>query len=703
MPRSFADLPINPFEDNVVFEPRDAERAIAGLNERPLEKLRRAFVRLEAEEKPRRNHVPLLAQLVLSAEPGYGKSHLIGRLFRDLGPRATQIYLRGFQDPETFWQSLLLKVVQEMDRPDDPKLSKWQPEVLSQLDAFAFGVFAHLLSGLILDGIVVCEDAAVRAEEFRTAPVEAFGEGRASNSIYQWMQTEFTGQLLPVLERELPRQIGPLAGGTRAWLKVLFAYAFSGGDRHRRDLCLDWLKGDGLSEEEANEIGLVQSEVPPLIESARGRETAAQERLRDLTVLAGFFRPFLFCFDQIDALADGPPALAERFGEVIEAMIAQGLNQLVVVAANSFSWRDCLVRMQPAFRARFSEPIDLEGIRRGQADAVIAMRLDGCDLKTEDLERFQDPRWIDRIFAEKTTQSIRSFLRLCAVRVEEFATVHVPASEAPSLSKAPEKSLDDYFRHHELELQSKGSAPDFDPNVFVWALGPELVGDALAPRKSERYNDERHYFPIAWRNAGETLLFGFEDSNNSARWHAILREAGRQRAAQQDALHFLFLRTADQRQVPAVTWLKIGPLFEAARDHFEVRQLAAEDYFQVRAAFEFYGSATEGNMEAPAGHIVTAREALEYVRGKLEPWWKSLLAPDRPREPDAAPPPAAAVSSALVEEIGAVMARRLFISLEQLVADLRSPPPSAEVAAACERHPRIRVFATSRAVALKWT
>src|SRR3954466_15945777 len=128
MTRTFQDLPLNPFEDNVVLEPRDAESAIAGLNDRPLAKLRRAFARLETEPKPRRTQVPLLAQLVLSAEPGYGKSHLIGRLFRELDDRATQIYLRGFQDPETFWQSLLLKVVQEMDRPDDPKLSKWQPD-----------------------------------------------------------------------------------------------------------------------------------------------------------------------------------------------------------------------------------------------------------------------------------------------------------------------------------------------------------------------------------------------------------------------------------------------------------------------------------------------------------------------------------------------------------------------------------------------
>ncbi len=703
MSRTFEDLPLNPFEDNVVFEPRDAESAIAGLNDRPLGKLRRAFARLETEPKPRRTRLPLLAQLVVSAEPGYGKSHLIGRLFRELDDRATQIYLRGFQDAETFWQSLLLKVVQEMDRPDDPKLSKWQPGVLSQLDAFAFGVFAHLLSGLILNGKVVCDDAPARAEEFRTKPLEAFGHGKPEHSIYQWMQTEFAARLLPALERELPLQIGPLTGGTRAWLKVLYAYASCARDPRRRGLCLDWLKGDGLSEEEAGALGLAANEVPQLIETARGRETAAQERLRDLSALAGFFRPFLFCFDQIDAFADGPGELAPRFGEVIEALVAHGLNQLVVVAANSTSWRTCLDRMQAAFRARFTEPIELEGIQRAQAEAVIAQRLEGCGLRREELQRFADARWLDQLFAEKTTLSIRSLLRRCAARCDEFAeSSGTPVKPSPTV---PEKTLDDYFRHHELELRAKGNAPEFDPNVFAWALGPELVGGAFPPHEVARFQHDKHYFPIIWRQPGEATLFGFEDSNNSSRWQAILREAGRQRTARQgrEALRFLFLRTCDQRKVPAPTWVKIGAQFLEARAYFSVRQLSPDEYLHVCAAFDFYGSATEGNIEAPAGHTVTAAEALEYLRTRLRPWWESLLQPARAAAPADCTPAPAPPSSELLEEIAAVMQRRLFISLEQLIADLKSPPSSAEVAAACDRHPRIRVFATSRAVALKWT
>ena len=83
-----SELPVNPFDDNVVFEPREAEHPIAGLNDRPLAVLLRQFERLEAEPLPRRRPLRLKAQLATSAEPGYGKSHLIGRLFKELGERA---------------------------------------------------------------------------------------------------------------------------------------------------------------------------------------------------------------------------------------------------------------------------------------------------------------------------------------------------------------------------------------------------------------------------------------------------------------------------------------------------------------------------------------------------------------------------------------------------------------------------------------
>ncbi len=175
MERTFTDLTVNPFEDNIVYEPREAEPAIDGLNERPLRRLMEEFARLETEPIPRRRPVRLKAQLVTSAEPGYGKSHLIGRLFRSLAGRATPVYLRPFQDAGSAWRSILLKVVQELQRPDAARTAGTGG--VSQLDAFAAGVFAGLFLMLIEHDVLVDDPDALWSERLRRDPLAAFGFG----------------------------------------------------------------------------------------------------------------------------------------------------------------------------------------------------------------------------------------------------------------------------------------------------------------------------------------------------------------------------------------------------------------------------------------------------------------------------------------------------------------------------------------------
>src|SRR5262249_49868815 len=117
MMSGFSSLPINPFEADVIREPREVTYSVQGLNDSPLSHLIAEFERLTMGELPRSPVRSPKAQLVVSPEAGYGKSHLLGRLFQALGPRATQIYLLPFQAPERAWQSILLATVQELDRP----------------------------------------------------------------------------------------------------------------------------------------------------------------------------------------------------------------------------------------------------------------------------------------------------------------------------------------------------------------------------------------------------------------------------------------------------------------------------------------------------------------------------------------------------------------------------------------------------------
>lgn len=141
MTSSYANQQVNPFEDDVVREPREVSFSVKGLNDAPLNALLAKFSTLDSGAPPRsRPARAAKTQLVVSPDRGYGKSHLLGRLFTKLGRRATKVYLRPFQDPNKSWHSILLLTIQELDRPDNENEG-----VLSQLEALAVGTLARNL------------------------------------------------------------------------------------------------------------------------------------------------------------------------------------------------------------------------------------------------------------------------------------------------------------------------------------------------------------------------------------------------------------------------------------------------------------------------------------------------------------------------------------------------------------------------------
>src|SRR5258708_5676100 len=167
-------IEINPFDDLIVNEPRRPEPAVSGLNEKPLQVLLAQFQRLAEGELPRPQRHLSHAQLVTSVQPGFGKSHLISRLFRNLHERATLIYIRPFQNPLLAFQSLMATVVKEMHFPDRMDADAWRPTEPTQLDALACGVLAHLLADLVAANP---EADPKTVKLLRSDPVNAFGEG----------------------------------------------------------------------------------------------------------------------------------------------------------------------------------------------------------------------------------------------------------------------------------------------------------------------------------------------------------------------------------------------------------------------------------------------------------------------------------------------------------------------------------------------
>jgi hypothetical protein len=254
-------LAVNPFDDDVVKEPRDIPDSVLGLNDAPLQALLNAFTNLE-KAGPQGDQIKASkAQLVISPERGYGKSHLLGRLFETLDRRATRIYLRPFQDPQKCWHSILLQTVQELERTEGPgPEGETNP---AQIGAFANGV----ISGLTV----------LRIDD-------------KSEPWFKWIRNVFKSRKdLHRLAGKLRAHIPNLNGRHEAWLRVLYGYAFSAEDDWKSTVTVKWIRGEPLEPDEVAEIGLVAAD-----NDAKAEMTTAEtnelsfQRLAGLCRLAGF-------------------------------------------------------------------------------------------------------------------------------------------------------------------------------------------------------------------------------------------------------------------------------------------------------------------------------------------------------------------------------------------------------------------------------
>jgi hypothetical protein len=225
---------VNPFENDIAIDPRRLEKPVPGLNDRALEKLVAAFDQLTRDPLPCAEARLAKAQLIISPEAGYGKSHLIGRLFQKLEGTATRI----------MWKSILDRIVYELKAPEKAQADGPNPNETTQLHAFAHGVIAHLVADMI-------DTDRVRAKQPKAEVIKALREGRLANyeqarAHKQWpqfiaktfSQSEYTHAMAECVERRGIR----LRFDPHAWLRVLFTYTWS-GNRGLRNACLDWLKG----------------------------------------------------------------------------------------------------------------------------------------------------------------------------------------------------------------------------------------------------------------------------------------------------------------------------------------------------------------------------------------------------------------------------------------------------------------------------
>jgi hypothetical protein len=617
---SYATMQVNPFEDDVVREPREVSFSVKGLNDAPLDELLNKFSALDGARPLSRPARASKAQLVVSPDRGYGKSHLLGRLFATLGRRATKVYLRPFQDPYKAWHSILLLTIQELDRPDEENAA-----APSQLEALAVGTLAHVVADFAEDGVPDHPEVPQAITFLRNIGNFSLPEAEMRRGINRLLELVNDVNEIGRLCQRLKRRHIDLHGREKAWLKVLAACALDTRHDGKRSAGRKWLRAEPLESGEIELLRLDQAD-----NEGRGDSPAQEindlsfQRLKGLCQLASYYRPFVFCFDQTEFYASDT-ALIKTLGNCIDQLLVEVPNQLTVVTANQANWvGEIMPHMAQPQQQRLSPEILLEGIKIGGARDLITARLKEYDVGEDDIAQFFANGWLGQVFSPLPELGVRALLMRAR---ERFRSLAQPRKPPP-----PKQTLDELFKLEVNGVRSKKAQLAYNQDALMWFA--KDIGKGLEKVSVGRPSNRR-YFSFEWSWPDRWVCFAFEGGDHWRRWQAIAEEAlamARVRGARA-FLGYVF-RTPDLARVPRRSWRVANASLEAAKTQgFDIVELSLDQVCELHAARELYSNALQGNI------AYSGDETLAWLHRRFAPILKELAfrqpTPTEPKNGDA--------------------------------------------------------------------
>jgi hypothetical protein len=675
---------LNPFEDTIVSEPRKAPPSVAGLNEAALDALERTFAQLEAAHGARAPVRSPKAQLVVSPDRGYGKTHLLGRLFAKLQGRAATIYLTPFQDPQKPWHSILRMTIDELTRPVGQETC--------QLQSLAIGVLARLGADLLTTEDYADYADAAKAVEFlrRLAGDPSVNASNKGDWIAWLTHSETLSSLLGRL-----RQFSlALDGRERAWLQVLAAAAREARYAETWSAAVKWMRAEALEPHEVERLSLDGAD-----NDARG-DSSPQEvndlcyrRMRGFCAIALLHRPFVLCFDQTEFFV-GDKALIHTFGKCVWQLVNSLPNHLTIVTANQSNWKDDLSpHIEPAHRARFSNNlVNLEGVDKKIAMELLRARLAGGGLDEQAIRAFLAANWVDQQFAAVAETGVRDLLTRADQRFRELA-------KQPALSPATLATL---FDDQLAKIRANPALQRFDPDALMWFV--KDLGAALDGVTVERTTGMK-YFSLQWRWPGRRTCFAFEGGDHHRRWEGIAKEASALAKGAKGALATLVLRTPDLPGIPRPTWKATTAAIEAAHaDGFAIVNLPADRLCEALAARELHANALQGNID------FDAERTLQWLRQRFVVFLNELAAGgqksnDGTAGAGAGEPPVDATEALEPDHERtalAIVREQKIVDISVVLARIGGEMRRSALLRFCERHPNLKARSAGQSTVLQW-
>lgn len=599
---------IDPFADDIVSDPRRVEYSVPGLNEDAVNQVIAGADALCSAERPRIQVRSPKALLVLSPRAGFGKSHLIGRLFRRLSGRATLVNARPFQDPDTCWKSILMRMVQELNFPDLHGNANDEADPATQLELLAHGV----LSQVVVDYLTARNGKAKTIETLNRPAGRLTWLKR--NPTWRKAMHDHIGnaQWMGGVHQRLARRGFKPDANLETWLRVLYGYTYR-DDWNLRQSCLDWIQGDPVDDEAAGAIGIRPADRVRVDQTAGELNELAKSRVLDLCRLAGFFRPFLICFDQTETYGKSGE-LARALATMVTDLTDEACNQLTLITANVDPWEKRLRdHWEEASRDRLAKPyLVLKGIDREQGVALAEHRMHLLDTPAERIDRFWgDHRWLDAFFDKAEGGiSVRMFLHVCSRRWSgDDAASAEPGSR-------PGEPLPVLFKRYVDAISAEPRRLVYDRDTLYW-LVHELAAGVEGVTVDKVKAGSREPQP-RWRHGDKELVFGFESGSHWKRWRNIALNALKSDGPQNRIL--VYPRTPELRRIPKPTWKAAKPDIERARRaRLLILELDKHQLVRLYAAQELYADALQGDI------VRDPPEVADFLRRELADFWRSIL------------------------------------------------------------------------------
>ena len=507
--------------------------------------------------------------------------------------------------------------MQELERAENELVG-----TASQLEALAIGALAHVVADFAEDGVADRPGATQTISVLRKLGENANLAETEKRSRIKWLggliaNSRAIGRLCERMHR---RHID-LSGREKAWLKVLAACALAERYGESWSAARKWLRAEPLEPDEVAVLGLDAAD-------NEGRGDAAPQEINDLSfrrlqglcLLASYYRPFLFCFDQTEFYANDP-ALIKILGNCIEQLYADLRNHLTVITANQENWvSEILPHIAAPQRDRIDSSLQLEGIRIDGARELIAERLKQYGLSGDDIARFFADGWLERTFNPVVPElGVRALLTRAAERFQLLAEPDKPA--------APKQTLDELFRLEVNDVRSKQALMSYNQDSLMWFV--KDLGQALGSVSIGR-PPNRRYFSLQWAWPDRRVCFAFEGGDHWKRWSSIADEFLTLAREHSERINLSYVfRTPDLTRVPRPSWVAAKPRLDTAKhEGFQIRELTLDEVCEIHAARELYSNALQGNL------AYSGPETLAWLQVRFTVFLKELAF--RPPADDAA-------------------------------------------------------------------